>query len=30
MYKISEHPILDIPQEDLHAFQFEGKTVYGQ
>ena len=30
MYKISEHPILDIPQEDLHAFEFEGKTVYGQ
>ena len=30
MYKISEHPILDIPQEDLHSFLFEGQPVTGQ
>ena len=30
MYKIEKHPILDIPQEDLVEFQFEGKTVRGQ
>ena len=30
MYKIVKHPILDIPQEDLVEFQYEGKTVKGQ
>jgi len=30
MYKIESHPILDIPQEDLHEFLFEGQTVRGQ
>jgi glycine/D-amino acid oxidase-like deaminating enzyme/ferredoxin len=30
MYKITEHPILDIPKEDLHSFVFEGHTVTGQ
>ena len=30
MYKITEHPILDIPQENLHSFHFEGHTVTGQ
>ena len=30
MYKITSHPILDIPEEDLHEFLFEGKTVRGQ
>ena len=30
MYKITEHPILDIPQEDLHTFLFEGQPVTGQ
>ncbi|MCR4849142.1 MAG: FAD-dependent oxidoreductase [Bacteroidales bacterium] len=30
MYKIEKHPILDIPQEDLVEFQYEGKTVKGQ
>ena len=30
MYKIVSHPILDIPQEDLHSFIFEGHTVTGQ
>lgn len=30
MYKIEKHPILDIPQEDLVEFQYEGKKVKGQ
>ena len=30
MYKITEHPILAIPKEDLHSFVFEGHTVTGQ
>ncbi len=30
MYKISSHPILDIPEEDLHEFIFEGQKVSGQ
>ena len=30
MYKIVSHPILDIPQGDLHSFIFEGHTVTGQ
>jgi FAD dependent oxidoreductase./Pyridine nucleotide-disulphide oxidoreductase./BFD-like [2Fe-2S] binding domain. len=30
MYKITQHPILDIPQEDLVEFQYQGKTVKGQ
>ncbi len=30
MYKISTHPILPIPQEDLVEFSFEGKTIKGQ
>ena len=30
MYKIEKHPILEIPQEDLVEFQYEGKTVKGQ
>jgi len=30
MYKITEHPILRVPQEDLHSFIFEGQTVTGQ
>ncbi len=30
MYKISEHPILPIPKEDLKEFTFEGKKVLGQ
>ena len=30
MYKISAHPILDIPQEDLVEFLYEGKPVRGQ
>ena len=30
MYKITEHPILTVPEEDLHSFIFEGKTVRGQ
>ena len=30
MYKIASHPILDIPQEDLHEFLFEGQKVCGQ
>ena len=30
MYKIEKHPILDIPQEDLVEFQYEGQTVKGQ
>ena len=30
MYKIEKHPILDIPQEDLVEFLYEGKAVKGQ
>ena len=30
MYRITSHPILPIPQEDLHTFLFEGKPVSGQ
>ena len=30
MYKITNHPILDIPQEDLVEFLFEGTPVRGQ
>ena len=30
MYKITEHPILSVPEEDLHSFVFEGHTVVGQ
>ena len=30
MYKITEHPILSVPEENLHSFIFEGKTVTGQ
>ncbi len=30
MHKITSHPILDIPQEDLVEFSFEGHSVKGQ
>ena len=30
MYKISEHPILPIPAQDLTEFSFEGQKVKGQ
>ena len=30
MYKISKHPILEVPAEDLHTFLFEGTPVTGQ
>ena len=30
MYKIEKHPILDIPEEDLVEFKYEGQTVRGQ
>ena len=30
MYKITEHPILAVPEENLHSFIFEGQTVTGQ
>ena len=30
MYKITEHPILDIPQEDIVTFQYNGQSVSGQ
>ena len=30
MYKITEHPILTVPKEDLHSFVFEGHIVSGQ
>ena len=30
MYKITSHPILDIPQEDLVEFEYEGQKVKGQ
>ena len=30
MYKITEHPILDVPQEDIVTFTYNGQTVHGQ
>ena len=30
MYRITKHPILPIPQEDIVIFQFEGMPVHGQ
>ena len=30
MYKISSHPVLEVPAEDLHTFLFEGTPVTGQ
>ena len=30
MYRITEHPILSVPEQDNHSFLFEGKTVTGQ
>ena len=30
MYKIENHPILDLPKEEFVEFQFEGRTVRGQ
>ena len=30
MYKITDHPILDLPEEDLVEFLYEGHTVVGQ
>ena len=30
MYKINTHPILDIPQSEMVAFSYEGKTVQGR
>ena len=30
MYKIEEHPILDIPQSEVVEFLFEGKTIQGR
>lgn len=30
MFKITSHPILDIPQEDIVEFTFEGKIIKGQ
>ena len=30
MYKISSHPILDIPEENLVEFEYEGRKVKGQ
>ena len=30
MYKITEHPILAVPEENLHSFIYEGHTVTGQ
>ena len=30
MYKIENHPILDLPKEEYVEFQFEGRTVRGQ
>ena len=30
MYKISSHPILEVPEEDLWSFDYEGTTVQGQ
>ena len=30
MYKIENHPILDLPKEEYVEFQFEGRIVRGQ
>ena len=30
MYRITEHPILPVPEENLHSFLFEGHPVAGQ
>lgn len=30
MYRITTHPIIDIPDDDVVEFQFEGKTIRGQ
>ena len=30
MYKITNHPVLEVPKEDLHTFLFEGTPVTGQ
>jgi glycine/D-amino acid oxidase-like deaminating enzyme/Fe-S-cluster-containing hydrogenase component 2 len=30
MYKITSHPVLEVPGEDLHTFLFEGTPVTGQ
>ena len=30
MFKIENHPILDLPKEEYVEFQFEGRTVRGQ
>ena len=30
MYKIEKHPVLEVPQEELHEFLFEGRPVRGQ
>ncbi len=30
MYKISSHPILEVPEEQLHTFLYEGQPVKGQ
>ena len=30
MYKITNHPVLEVPAEDLHTFLFEGTPVTGQ
>ena len=30
MYRITTHPILPVPAEDLVSFKFEGKTITGQ
>ena len=30
MYKITNHPVLEVPSEDLHTFLFEGTPVTGQ
>ena len=30
MYKISSHPVLEVPAQDLHTFLFEGTPVTGQ
>ena len=30
MYRIETHPILEVPEQDLHEFIFEGRKVEGQ
>ena len=30
MYKITTHPILEVPEENLVEFEFEGRKVKGQ